>query len=154
MRKWLGVASLTVAFCGIGGYFYFAKSTPPPITDLVHNVHVPTKIKGDDGDAEPSEKPVEPIHVETGITRRMEAAKDDGPMPRVMLEPGMKQPPRPDAEPGRAPRMPYADEEEILDLARPPLQQILDPTLKRLNIFEQIENANPAKESESKPPRD
>jgi len=65
----------------------------------------------DDGNGEASEEPFEPITVESETPARpMEPVKDDGPLPRAILAPGMAQPPRPDAEPGQAPRMPYAED--------------------------------------------
>jgi hypothetical protein len=111
MRKWLGIGCLTVALGSLGGYLYLSRPAPVPIVDpgVDTVVHVP--IKPNDGGTESSEED-EPIHVDFGTPneRPAEPAPDAGPMPRVVLEPGVQQPPRPDEEAGRAPRMPYADE--------------------------------------------
>ena len=112
MRKWLSIGCVTVVVGSIVGYCYFARPTTGPIVGPLHKENVPPKITGNYGDAYPSEAPIEPIIVDhrTPPARPVKPAQDDGPMPRVMLEPGMQQPPRPDAEPGRTPRMPNADD--------------------------------------------
>lgn len=111
MRKWLGIGSLTVALCSMGGYLYFSRPTPVPIMGLGLESLVAIPIKPHPGDTELSEA-VEPLRVNDGTPNvgPLAPAQDDGPMTRVVLEPGVTQPPRPDEEPGRAPRMPYADE--------------------------------------------
>jgi hypothetical protein len=107
MRKGLLIGSITVALVGIGGYFYFATPTPAPIVGPVTRSNVPPK-QVDDGGGETSDV-IEPIGVDSWPTPRPTApGTDDGPMPRVMLAPGVQQPPRPDVESGGAPRMPYA----------------------------------------------
>src|SRR5258708_5964898 len=110
MRKWLWVGGITIALGGMGGYLYFAKPAPSPLVDPLTKMNVPPKVV-DDGHGEASE-PIEPIPVDSAPPppRPRAPVKDDGPIARVVLEPGMQQPPRPDAEPGRAPRMPYADD--------------------------------------------
>jgi hypothetical protein len=108
MRKWLWISSVTVALGGVGGYLFFATPTPPAIVGPLTKLNQPPKIV-DDGNGEASE-PFEPIAVESGTPARPTApVKDDGPMSRVVLEPGMQQPPRPDIGPV-APRMPYAED--------------------------------------------
>lgn len=110
MRKWLGISCLTIALGSVGGYFYFEQVTAVPIRVPEKGVIVEIP-KDPRDDAEPSED-VEPIHVSvrTPNVRPLEPTKDDGPLPRVVLEPGVEQPPRPDEESGRVLRMPYADE--------------------------------------------
>jgi hypothetical protein len=152
MRNWLWVAGLTVALGGVCGYWYF--TTTPSVTlgpqGLNGDVASITPGKGD-GDAETSEA-FEPLIVDRGGSEGVqtpEPALDDGPMARVLLEPGMQQPPRPDAGSGRVPRMPYADEEEILDLSRSPLSRILESRLPFLNIFQELEKVTPDEEFEN-----
>jgi hypothetical protein len=150
MRKWLWIGALSVALSGAGGYWYLSTKT---IVDVGPRPFVgPVASNGrNDGDAEASDV-VEPLIVDRGNTFGVQSPEppvDDGPMSRVVLEPGMKQPPRPDAEQGRVPRMPYADEEEILGLTGNPVKRILESNLAPLNIFEELEKANPAEESET-----
>jgi hypothetical protein len=110
MRKWLWIGSITVALGGIGGYLYFAEPAPRPFVDRLTKLNLPPKLV-DDGAGEASDA-VEPIFVDHAPPARpMAPVQDDGPMARVVLPPGMTQPPRPDAEAGHAPRMPYADED-------------------------------------------
>ena len=148
---WIGILAVTLA-CG-GTYWYFSTKPAEVISlqgslgDTTHLVNA--KV---DGDAETSENGIEPLIVDRGIpdgVQSQEPPVDEGPMPRVVLAPGMQQPPRPDAESGLVRRMPYADEEEILGLARPPLERILEEDLAPLNIFEELEKANRAEESEN-----
>jgi hypothetical protein len=92
-----------------------------------------------DGDAEASDV-IEPLIVDRGRTPDAPApapAKVAW-LPRVEWTPGMRQPPRPDAESGRALRMPYADEEEILRIPLDPLQRILRADLPRLDLFDDL----------------
>jgi hypothetical protein len=110
MRKGLLIGTITVALVGIGGYFYFSTPAPVPFVGPLAKVNDPPKPV-DDGDGETSDV-IEPIGVESWPTpaRPTGPVTDDGPMPRVMLAPGMQQPPRPDVEPSGAPRMPYAED--------------------------------------------
>jgi hypothetical protein len=149
MRNWLWVGSLTVALGGVGGYWYFTAK-PIETAPLHGSLGNTTRLvnAGNHDDAEFSDA-IEPLVVDRGITtgvQTVEPPTDEGPMPRVVLEAWMKQPPRPDAESGGVPRMPYADEEEILGLTRPPLQRILEDG-SPLKIFEELEKAKPAEES-------
>jgi len=148
MRRFLWVGTLSLALGSIGGYWYLATKTTESnssreLGDL--NRVVPNDNK--DGDAESSEE-IEPLIVDPGkfSVQNPEAPVDTGPMPRVVLEPGMKQPPRPDA----APRMPYADEEEFMVVTLDPIKRILESTVPRIDIFAEIEKADTAEESENK----
>jgi hypothetical protein len=152
MRKWLWIGTLSFTLGSVGGYWYFTANTTGMNSnresDDVNRVVLNDKK---DGDAEASEE-IEPLIVDHGKFSVQDPAApvDEGPMPRVVLEPGMKQPPRPDAAPGRAPRMPYADEEGFLALTLDPIERILESTLPRLGIFEEIDKAAAAEESENK----
>lgn len=139
MRQWLFIGTLTVACGCIGGYLYFS---PRPTT--VRSMHGPKK--GDeknlsqhaknDGGAEQSEV-IEPLIVDRGFpAATVEPPREEAPTPRVTLTPGMVQPPRPDAEPGRVRRMPFADEEEILAFPLDPVIRILQSPLPPLNLFD------------------
>jgi hypothetical protein len=152
MRKWLWIGTLSATLGSVGAYWYFTTKTtgtnPPRGSNQVNRV-VPYDKK--DGDAESSEE-IEPLIVDRGATggQSPEAPADEGPMPRVIMEAGMKQPPRPDAALGYPRRMPYADEEEILAVRLDPIKLILESPFPRLGIFEEIEKSNPAEESEAK----
>src|SRR5262249_2036398 len=148
MRRWLWIGTLSLMLGSIGGYWFLATKTTETNSsrerDDVNRV-VPSDKK--DGDAEASEE-IEPLIVDPGrfSVQNPVAPVDIGPMPRVVLEPGMKQPPRPDA----APRMPYADEEEFLAVTLDPIKRILESTAARIDVFEKIEKADAAEESENK----
>jgi hypothetical protein len=150
MRKWLWIGTLGFTLGSVGGYWYFTTQTTGTNSnresDDVNRVVLNDK---NDGDAEASEE-IEPLIVDPGkySVQNPAAPVDDGPMPRVVREPGMKQPPRPDAAPGRVPRMPYADEEEFLAVTLDPIKRILESTLPRLGIFEEIDKSDAADESE------
>src|SRR5260370_12206638 len=139
MRKWLWIGTLSFTVGSVGGYWYFTANTTGMNSnresDDVNRVVLNDKK---DGDAEASEE-IEPLIVDPGkfSVQDPPAPVDEGPMPRVVLEPGMKQPPRPDAAPGRPPRMPYADEEGFLALTLDPIEQILESTFPRLGIFDE-----------------
>jgi hypothetical protein len=153
MRKglWIGSLAVTLACGGIYCYFNEKPSEVISLQGSLGNTNCLVNAKGD-GDAETSEDGIEPLIVERGNpggVQSQEPPIDEGPMPRVVLAPGMQQPPRPDAETGLVRRMPYADEEEILGLARPPLERILDGNPVPLKIFEELEKANWAEESEN-----
>lgn len=148
MRKWLWIGALCFTLGSVGGYWHFTRKTTGTNSnrgsDDVFRVALNDK---QDGDAEPSEE-IEPLIVDSGKFSALDPAApvEEGPMPRVVLKPGMKQPPRPDA----APRMPYADEEEFLAVTLDPIKRILESKAPRLGIFEEIEKADAAEESESK----
>ncbi len=71
-------------------------------------------------------------------------------LPRVALEPGMQQQPRPDVEPDRAERMPYADEKPVIGVWSFLDWSALKANLSKLNLFKEIEKAAPVEESEDK----
>ena len=151
MHKYFWIVVVTAALGAGSGYWYLTIKPTDVIPEriTIRPVQVLPEVKND-GDAEMSDV-IEPIIVDRGSNRggvqSLEPPTDDGPLARVILEPGMQQPPRPDVEPGRVPRMPYADEEEILALPRDPIARILDVTLPRLDFFDEIDR-NPAEESE------
>ncbi|MSQ94446.1 MAG: hypothetical protein EXR98_07810 [Gemmataceae bacterium] len=150
MRKWLYIGTMTFALGCVGCYFYFNRTaTDPILPDNMLKTDDRDRIAKNDGNAELSET-IEPLRVEGGgqtIALSPAPAWLGDPLPRIVLEPGMKQPPRPDGEPGRVLRMPYADEEEILALPLDPIQRMLDVTLPRLNLADDL---NQAEESEPK----
>ena len=144
MRKWLLIGAMSAALMSAAAYWYFttkaAESNSQPNSAYV-NRGLPNDKK--DGDAETSEA-IEPLIVEGGAphvqgSEPADGGADHGPMPRVVLRPGMKQPPRPDAALGRGRRMPYADEEEILRVNLDPITRILESELPELGIFEEID---------------
>jgi hypothetical protein len=153
MRKllWIGLATVAIG-CAAGIWFYLANSRAANsnLGAKGDTGRVSQKNKGD-GDGEPSDE-VEPLVVDPGppqVFGKAEAVLLEGEFGaemdtvlRAILEPGMKQPPRPDVEPGKAPRMPYADE-EVPGVAKDP------PTVK---IVDEVEKANPTEESEVKEP--
>ncbi|MBI1832366.1 MAG: hypothetical protein HYR84_13060 [Planctomycetes bacterium] len=126
----------------VAGYWYSTtkrvEAPPLPASKLPI-----AKTPDNDGPAEQSEV-MEPIVVDARNNPAEDAAK--GPvvhidmMPAVVSAPGAAQPPRPDAQPGRTLRMPYADEEDIDGLDRDPISRILDPNLWPLNLFEGLKN--------------
>ena len=154
MRKWLLIGAATTAFAIVGGVWYYTTREETNagwrLTSRGDVVWDQPSVKHD-GDSETSDT-IEPLVVERSVpvVQSVEPPVDDAPMARVVLTLGMTQPPRPDSEPGKALRMPYADEEEIFGLLLNPIGPILEPDLTRLNVFDEIEKANPAEESENK----
>jgi hypothetical protein len=147
MRKWLWIGTLSFTLGSVGGYWYFStKTTGTNSNRESGDVNRVGPSDKKDGDAEMSEE-IEPLIVDPGNfnVQNPDAPVDATPMPRVVLEPGMKQPPRPDA----APRMPYADEDEFLAVTLDPIKRILESTVPRIDIFEEFEKAD-AEESENK----
>lgn len=154
MRKWLWLGIPTIVILGVGGYWYLSKTSTVTIPDReVENRNDAERVAQNqkhDGDAEASDV-IEPLVVDRGgqtSEPSLPPVVDEGPMPRVVLTPGTKQPPRPDAEPDRVLRMPYADEEEILGVPFDPIQRILESKLSKLNPFEDLKDADPSEEAE------
>jgi hypothetical protein len=131
----------------VAAYWYWHRTPIGPKIDPEKN---PGPVASRPGDVIEAEE-IEPIVVDRGFVARPEAMPDDGPMPVVRLEPGMKQPARPDAE--FAPQMPLADEPDVLGLRRNPIASILDPTLARLNIFDGIEESEEPESKNGQAPR-
>ena len=139
MRKWIGIA-LGIAVVGITGYWFMNRSNETsPTPDVPSPQFHVTQQARNDGDAEASEV-IEPLIVDRGVApiELTPKAASAAWLPRVEWTPGMRQPPRPDVEPGRVLRMPYADEDEILRIPLDPLQRILAADLPRLDLFDDL----------------
>ena len=146
MNRWLWVGVATFVVGCVGGYaFHFMTDT------VAVRIPLPPASFGrsQDGDAETSDS-LEPLVVEGALVggslhRRM-PSDETVPMPRVTMTVGTWLPPRFDCEPGTAPRMPYADEDEDwLGLTLDPVLRILEAALPRLNLFD------PSEETENRP---
>jgi hypothetical protein len=154
MRKWLGIGMLSVAVVGVGAYWLFTK-TSGWTTRREPTVDVRVTQNGaNQGNTEESEV-IEPLIVQRQNTPAPDEPEElvlrtDLPVPRVVLEPGGPQPPRPDAEPSSVVRMPYADEEPVLGGWFFLDWSAIKAKLSNLNIFKPIEKADPAEESENK----
>ncbi|MSU77395.1 MAG: hypothetical protein EXS16_04775 [Gemmataceae bacterium] len=104
MRRWHMRVGCAVILVMAGGTWYFVGSgnSRPEQQPFVN-------VKGD-GDAEASDI-IEPLVVDGGLPVIVDTREPPlGPPLRVLLQLGMHQPPRPDANPDRPVRMPYADE--------------------------------------------
>lgn len=159
MRKWLWLGA-AMAFLGVAGAWWYTHRddrslsqygmiSPVTVQTRVH-VHPPVKNIDD----EETSDAIEPSIFESGepapAPRHEPWTFEVLPLPRVVLLPGMEQPPRPDTEANAFLRMPYADEEEILAPALDPVPHLLDSVLRSLNLFQE-QGANPAEEeSEAK----
>jgi hypothetical protein len=151
MRKWLYFGIATVAASSLGGYWLCSKPAPigPMAKRVVSSIH---RGETHDGDAETSDT-IEPLIVDHGgnqlIFQPIPLAQVEM-MPRVLFAPGMQQPPRPDAEFAETPRMPYADEDELLELPAKPAA-----ARPAVNALEDIEKEPDASEPAAEhPPRD
>lgn len=161
MRKWLGIGMLSVAVVGVGAYWLFTKTNVWTTRRGPAVEEVRVENRKNDGDAEASEV-IEPLTVYPKYTPAPEEVDGEfgvelGVQPpsssyRVLLEPGMRQPPRPDAEPGAetSPRMPFADEEPGIGVWFFLDWSAIKAKLSKLNLFREIEKADPAEESENK----
>jgi hypothetical protein len=135
MRKWLCFGIVTIAAGTIGGVWLCSK--PAPIRPVVTRPHVVPSGEKHDGEAETSDT-IEPLVVDRGVgdvTVRLIPPAQEEMMPRVLFAPHMQQPPRPDA--GSAPRMPYADEPEILAMPLDPVARILEAP--NANLFDGLQ---------------
>jgi hypothetical protein len=156
MRRWLWIGTFGVAFsaAGIGSYWYFTHTTVVKVPEMVV---IAQPIAVTPGDTEQSEPEVEPIRVEGArMERDVEFGEEIGMQPpvRAFGNPGAPQPPRPDRIPGTVPRMPYADEEEVLVLPQIPMARILQETpLSKLNLFKDMpeESETPVTETPAMP---
>lgn len=109
MRRWRWLAIASILAAGAGGYWYYsATPTELPVAPIERT----RSGVVDDGAGEQSEAPIEPLLVHGGSSgdETPPAALDAGPLPRVMLTPGIEQPPRPESSAGVVPTMPYADD--------------------------------------------
>jgi hypothetical protein len=153
MRKWLGIGLLSVAVVGVGAYGFYTQTNGwitrrGPDVENVRGQHGKS-----DGDAEPSDV-IEPLIVQRPNDAPAPAEVVGGvvvELARVVLEPGMPQPPRPDVnvEPGTE-RMPYADEELGIGVWFFLDWSAIKAKLSKLDIFKEIEKADPTEESENK----
>jgi len=156
MRKRLAIGAAAVVLSAVGGSWYFSwwqRSGPTP--QVVPNLQVSTNrvvptVK-DDGNAEPADR-IEPLIVESSVPAPvLPTSLPELEAPPVYLTAGMKQAPRPDAEPGNAPRMPYLDEVVILPWPLEPWARILqEAVLSQWKRFENPKDANPTEEAENK----
>jgi hypothetical protein len=152
MRKWLGIGMLSVALAGVGAYWLLTKTNvwtskqqPGVAVRLAQNGN-------NDGDTEPSDV-IEPLIVQrqqdTPVSEQV-SGEVGVELARVALEPGMEQPPRPDMEPGDVERMPYADEDAGVGFLMFLDWCAIKAKLSKLNVFREIEKADPTEESENR----
>jgi hypothetical protein len=156
MRKWLGIGMLSVAIVGVGAYWFFTKTNgwTSKRGPVIENV----RVAQNHGDEEASEviEPliVQPLH-NTPAPEEVEGTEFGVELllpPRAVLEPGMQQPPRPAVEPGtvNAARMPFADDEPGIGVWFFLDWSAIKAKLSKLNLFKEIEKADPAEEPENK----
>jgi hypothetical protein len=119
MRKWLGIGAILLVGAA-GAFWHFHVATRPHGIEPLPNWQPQGPVT-----AEPKELPehelcnnFEPLVVEGSTLPPVPCEPGmEFPMLRVVLAPGMEQPPRPDAESGTVLRMPYADEEVVFKVA-------------------------------------
>ncbi len=174
---WLGALAFVLGTGGVCWYFDMVKQIelarlPAHLREAAHPAAVPPD------DTEPSE-PIEPFDVEGAEPPTSEPpVVASAPLPRVVFEAGMQQPPRPDTEGGRILRMPYADEDSAreniviqpgdtivvkesigesitrylsnLDQAIKPVVRVVQTGLSKLNPFTARQEPAQAEESENK----
>ena len=136
MRKWIWITPVLLVV-GFAGYWFIKNNSGvPPMPDAPNPGFHVTQQARNDGDAEASEV-IEPLIVDRGVAPVMPTPAPAAAtwLPRVEWTPGVSQPPRPDREPGRVLRMPYADEDEILRIPLDPLQRVLAKDLPRFDLF-------------------
>jgi hypothetical protein len=158
MRRWLAFGAVAIALAG-GSVWYFGSwsrtTNDSWVADLVEgrvvNGQNEVRDRKNDGDAEVADA-IEPLVVENSVPApALPASLPELEAPPVYLTSGMKQAPRPDAEPGAAPRMPYLDEVVILPWPLEPWARILEElVLSKLGLFEHQKDANPVEEAENK----
>lgn len=156
MRKWM-CGIVAVALC-LGGYWYFSRPAHDPVGDerVVQSSPLTKQLRQNQGNTEESEPsgPIEPLIVDRGETvvppviftgplAHPHYHGDD--MERGLWAPSTKIPPRPDA----TRRMPYADEEQYLDLSFDPIRWILETGFPRLQLFDDL--PDDSEESEAPP---
>ncbi len=106
MRRWHWLAGFAVVVAVVTGCWVLMDRFAGRI-ELQPRAAVAPQ---DDGNAEASDV-IEPLVVDGGMPAIIETREPPiGPPTRVVFEPGMQQPPRPDANPDRQVLMPYADE--------------------------------------------
>ena len=148
MRRWLciGIAYVVLGGIGIGWYLLGSKLTTESFVPQTSSSETATRSapsQTQEGDGEASDA-IEPLVVENSTPAQLQQADwgaEEAPLSRVVLARGMQQPPRPDAQPGQAPRMPYADECEIRETPLDVLMRIVRSHLAQWNLF--VENGQP-----------
>ncbi len=106
MRRWHWISGIVVLLMTAIGCWYYAHSTDGGV-ELHLQANIGVK---DDGNAEASDV-IEPLVVECTLPVIVETREPPlAPPTRVTLDPGMRQPARPDANPDRPLLMPYADD--------------------------------------------
>lgn len=161
MRKWLVIGAVAVVLAGSSAW-YFGRS--PRTTNgawvsdsgdgrVVNRNHA-VPVSKTDGDAETADT-IEPLVVENRLPAPVLATSlPELEAPPVYLTPGMKQAPRPDAEPGPAMRMPCLDEVVILPWPLEALARILEEAvLTKLKWIDKPKAADRAEEAEAKEPK-
>jgi hypothetical protein len=165
MRKllWLGLGTVvlgTVVLGGVGGVWFFWARLSATNSNLVAANDPDRASQNTKGEADDEASDViEPLVVDSGSQKEDGSGAPEGDFAvelesvlRAILEPGMKQPPRPDAEPGAPSRMPYADEEDVLGVTKDPVTRILESDKPKVTVFDEIDKTKPPEESEPKAP--
>jgi hypothetical protein len=161
MRKKLAILASLIALNAVGWAWYLGwwqwPTTEVPVLDQAQSwprsKHPPQYIPPDDGNAEPADT-IEPLVVESSVPAPvLPTSLPQLEAPPVYLTPDVKQAPRPDAEPDKAPRMATVDDVVILPWPLEPWARILQEAV--LSQFKRIEKpkvADPAEETEPKEP--
>lgn len=134
MRNKQTIITLTAVSVAIAAYMCLTP-TPQQVKSQYSKLRIAPVTN--DGEAEASEV-IEPLMVLNSMPPIVTAPAEMEELARVNIEPGAKQAPRPDQEPGKILRMPYADEEEGLDLTRS-ISQIIERELPRLHLFDELD---------------
>ena len=112
MRRRLCIAAIALVLGGVG-YWWVTADTLPDLDPA--KTAAKTSLAKNDGDAESCDM-IEPLVVDRAarglVALAGQTAAAMAPLPRVVLAPGMTQPPRPE---GATRRMPYADEDEEME---------------------------------------
>jgi hypothetical protein len=152
MRTRICLAIATTLAACLGGYWYFSRPVQDPLRDerVVQSSPLTKQLRQNQGTTEESEPsgPIEPLIVDRGETD-VPPVLFSGPLSNPKYDEGglytgsfgrgawttnTKLPPRPDA----TRRMPYADEEQYLDLSFDPIRWILETGFPRLKLFDDL----------------
>lgn len=160
MRKWLAFGAVAIALAG-GSAWYFGwwSRTPnnPWVADLVDgrvvNERNDVRDRKNDGDAEIADT-IEPLVVESSVPAPvLPTSLPELEAPPVYLTPGMKQAPRPDAEPATAPRMPYPEDWAMLPWPLEPWARLLQEAAALSKLKPQaVDSTEEAEDKEAMPP--
>jgi hypothetical protein len=147
MRKsYFNAIAAAAVVVGVGAYWYSTRDAvdPDPAPSPGNGESRLTKqLPSHHGNTEESDA-IEPLIVDHGTPLTVVTpVLYYGPLSRVEWHGNDNQPPRPDAESGRAPRMPYADEVVIPGIAFDPITWILESKLPDLNLFGGVEESEP-----------